>query len=86
MFMECPAGCSWNGWPDDVECAGCLADAQGRGQLHLRQSLRFAKLLESQVLLVQALGFRLDTRAAIGRKFGHFFLQGLSHGTILSCR
>jgi hypothetical protein len=21
MFMECPAGCSWNGWPDDVECA-----------------------------------------------------------------
>ena len=23
MFMECPAGCSWNGWPDDVECAFC---------------------------------------------------------------
>jgi hypothetical protein len=22
MFMERPAGCSWNGWPDAVECAG----------------------------------------------------------------
>ena len=21
MFMERPAGCSWNGWPDAVECA-----------------------------------------------------------------
>ena len=21
MFMECTAGCSWNGWPDAVECA-----------------------------------------------------------------
>jgi hypothetical protein len=24
MFMECPAGCSWNGWPDDVECANMV--------------------------------------------------------------
>ena len=21
MFMERPAGCSWNSWPDAVECA-----------------------------------------------------------------
>jgi len=21
MFMERPAGCSWNGWPDAMECA-----------------------------------------------------------------
>ena len=21
MFMERPAGCAWNGWPDAVECA-----------------------------------------------------------------
>lgn len=31
MFMECPAGCSWNGWPDDVECA-YSADRIGLGQ------------------------------------------------------
>ena len=28
MFMERPAGCSWNGWPDAVECAEYLVGQQ----------------------------------------------------------
>ncbi len=27
MFMERPAGCSWNGWPDAVECAPKVLEA-----------------------------------------------------------
>ena len=30
MFMERPAGCSWNGWPDAVECAMEAEDPAAR--------------------------------------------------------
>ena len=46
MFMECPAGCSWNGWPDDVECAVNLKRLAAAAFLSLCRLIRIALLNE----------------------------------------
>jgi len=56
MFMERPAGCSWNGWPDAVECAvdgvetlEVYTDAAQRGA-HMREPFRAVRQINHVTL------------------------------------